>query len=135
MVNILPSKKITIPKVGESKPTLKPPAKISGETFPLFAEIASRAPKRPITKPKTPNTKANKLVELMSLCAFSVLFFIPFPNKITITANKINNGTINIGPPSKIKFIIYVFKIMLLKYLLNGIENYFSDQLPILIWF
>ena len=72
MVNNLPNKKITIPKVGESKPTLNPPAKISLEIFPLFKEIASNAPKRPITKPKTPNTKENKAKELMSLCAFSV---------------------------------------------------------------
>lgn len=107
MVNILPSKKITIPKVGESKPTLNPPAKISDDIFPLFAEIASKAPKSPITKPKTPNTNANKARELMSLWVFSVLLFNPFINKTTITINKSIKGTINTGPPSKIKFIVY----------------------------
>ena len=111
IVNNFPIKKITIPKVGESKPTLNPPAKIDEDIFPLFAEIASKAPKSPITKPKTPNTKANNEIELISLLFFSELSFNAFTKRITITISKINNGTINIGPPSIIKFIILVFRL------------------------
>lgn len=111
MVNIFPNKKMTIPKVGASRPTLNPPAKIEEDIFPLFAEIASKAPNRPITKPKTPNTKENNAKELMSLWVFSELSFNPFTKRTTITINKSNKGTINKGPPSKIKFIIYVLRL------------------------
>lgn len=58
---------MSIPKVVVSSLTLKPPAKIEEDIFPLLVEIASKAPKRPITKPKTPNTKENNAKELMSL--------------------------------------------------------------------
>ena len=111
MEKSFPIKKMTIPKVGASKPTLNPPAKIEEEIFPLFAEIASNAPKRPITKPKTPSTKENSDKELMSLWVFSELSFNPFTKRTTITINKSNKGTINKGPPSKIKFIIYVLRL------------------------
>ena len=67
MVNSFPIKKITIPKVGDNKPTLNPPAKTCGEISPVATEISFKAPKRPITKPKTPNTNANKAKALISL--------------------------------------------------------------------
>jgi hypothetical protein len=110
MVNSFPIKKITIPKVGANKPILIPPANTAGEMSPTI-EISSNAPKSPMTKPKTPNTKENKAKELMSFWFFSVLSFNPFTNKNTITTNKSTNGTIKIGPPSKIKFIICVLKL------------------------
>jgi hypothetical protein len=110
MVNSFPIKKIIIPKVGANKPILMPPAKTAGEISPTI-DIDFKALNIPITKPKTPKTKENNAKELMSFWFFSVLSFNPFTNKNTITINKSANGTIKIGPPSKIKFIIYVLKL------------------------
>ena len=52
---ILTIKNESVPKMGERSPIFKPVAKISGETLPCI-EMASKAPVKPISKPKkSPN--------------------------------------------------------------------------------
>lgn len=65
MENNFPIKKITIPKVGDNKPTFKPPANIWGAISPCIADNDSNAPTRLMTKPNTPKTKEKRLRELI----------------------------------------------------------------------
>ena len=71
---ILTIKNESVPKMGERSPIFKPVAKISGETLPCI-EMASKAPVKPISKPKNPQTSTNKLRDLILLKVFLLSSF------------------------------------------------------------
>jgi len=104
-IPILAITKENSPKVAVNKETLSPPAKTDGSGFPM-ASTESNAVIKPITDPKKPKTKPNKLASTVSLSIFSDcdLFFLrlmkPFIRRNTDNRRQIKIRDINNGPPS-----------------------------------
>jgi hypothetical protein len=102
--NIMPSlatKKINDPKTGTIRLTFIPADMIAGETLPI-ASIESNAPIIPIIWPRKPQTRANKLIELIKLIVLTMFPFLRKPLTIrTNTKIKINkSGNMKPCPPS-----------------------------------
>ena len=93
------------PKVAVNSDTFSPPAKIAGSGSPK-ASIESKAVIKPITEPKNPKTKPNKLESTVSFSIFSdcSLFLFkaikPFTKRNTDNKRQIKIKDIKNGPPS-----------------------------------
>ena len=93
------------PKAAVSKDTFSPPAKTEGSGFPM-ASTESNAVIKPITDPKKPSTKPNKLESTVSfsiLLDITLFIFIlrkPLTKKKTESKRQIKISVIKKDPPS-----------------------------------
>jgi len=115
MIPNRPTKNIKDPKTGTNRLILIPAAITAGDISPT-ASIESNAPIIPTICPKKPQTKANKVIELINLIVFGTpsLLRKPFTIRINTKIKITNKGYIKKGPPSfkSEKNIIFRFKVI-----------------------